>query len=1050
MRQTISDQPLWLKLVPAELKGGPDSRGKRVPQPMVTAGQGVPRAQRATAPIGSEGMAKGGSIHTEKFKRLAEKLKSEGKPADSAFAIATHALGYEGSIKKGHRRKKGYAVGGPIDLEYLDPGAYTGDEGNSVLADKPVNTKTFEDHEGEYYVNAPMTNILGGPEAVEQLILDAAKRRIAGAGVNKFNRTLKPIMAQEERDMTRTPVSEVNSSFMSGGGVGGYRKAQPPIDGMAGGGTPALDPTGQKDPLDMRIAAGITPDKGDALAQGKIATDTGDALAQGKIAPDTGDALTKRAAAAGTTEEALTNTEQAQKAFTDTQQATNKAVQPLDTGIGGAGSGAGDLQAGLSTLRAEAGGQNPVVDNLLAQTLQKHGADTAAGKAELQMQLSQSGVTGPAAAAAMESYDRQARLGTRQIETSAAQEKAKEAQTAAGQLVSAGFTEQAAAQAQANWQKSFDVTQKQNAMQQMLAAGDINGYAKAAKDLYGIDVDTTQMKSAQNLQNMHTAYTTLNDINAQAPDGIKLDSPGAMDALKMLYAATGGQGEMSNSWAAQQIQSIRDAADPYHQMMTGVSSDFALSLFGGNQKELDGFTYGSYAPGLTSVRAAMADLNKGGGVTWDKTSGTYSITDPNNASLLKLFPDVAALSGQLVKFDPASFDKTANTYTDPNGNKYDVLASSGGVPTSLMMNGVAYTATMTNGQMKITQTTNASTAPVTDSSGKVWIGGQPANYTDSTGKTTQITGSDGNYKAGNQNVTYDVKTKKWTQTGLNEPSGDKSATGTFYTFNGAALMYPGSTTDGITSLKTDKDSGVGYGTTSSGKYVTVEGGTVKPINLDTFKSNPAFITPPNPTDPAYKEYQKAYAQATANTYDISPQSVKNDINLKIASGAIKDASGKAYSNPNNFKASAPTTGIGLALNGLSIAELDATKTTLDSHNTFTNANGQTFTNADSNVIASGDKQIDAAKLALQTKMYQQYSTMLDSLGLDESVKTKLKTDYATTTLGGYNEQLATSTYTPAMDMSPTEAAAAASAAAFASIPAQHQLPQGFLEERRLG
>lgn len=213
-----SSDVLWIELLPEAMKGGPMSQYQRKRKEQYSNGP-IRHTPEISGPTSSPSpMSAGGSVHTEKFKRLAERLKAEGRPDDSAFAIATKALGYEGSVKSGHRRKKGYALGGIAALVDNEPGAYTGDDGNRVIADKEVNEKTFVDHEGEYYVNAPMVNIIGGPDKVEQIMIEAAKKRVGQAQGNQAQiRSLKPIMALEDGDKKTVPMSNIRTSFQAGG-----------------------------------------------------------------------------------------------------------------------------------------------------------------------------------------------------------------------------------------------------------------------------------------------------------------------------------------------------------------------------------------------------------------------------------------------------------------------------------------------------------------------------------------------------------------------------------------------------------------------------------------------------------------------------------------------------------------------------------------------------------------------------------------------------------------------------------------------------------------
>jgi hypothetical protein len=59
----------------------------------------------------------GKEVHTEKWKSCFEKVKEQGKSEESAAAICTDSIGYEGSIKKAHRQKEGLT-----EAQLLDEG----------------------------------------------------------------------------------------------------------------------------------------------------------------------------------------------------------------------------------------------------------------------------------------------------------------------------------------------------------------------------------------------------------------------------------------------------------------------------------------------------------------------------------------------------------------------------------------------------------------------------------------------------------------------------------------------------------------------------------------------------------------------------------------------------------------------------------------------------------------------------------------------------------------------------------------------------------------
>jgi hypothetical protein len=364
--------PIWIRLLPEELRGGPQSIFQQELRARKVAASQAPApilpSYRDTMPIG---MAEGGSVHTAKFQKLAEKLKKQGK-GQSAFPIAMHALGYEGSIKPGHRRKPGYAAGG-----------YTGDSGDAIMADNVANEKTFVDHDGEFYVNAPMTALIGGPDAVNDIMLRAAKERIkkAESGAQQIRDVSAPIMSSGDAGKSYAPISEVRSSFAAGGLV------EDPVTPQS---TPA--PVG----LDT---SNLTP----KVSQPSVS------------APTT-----------------------ASPSFTGIATPAPQQNQPPQPVSGGQGL----INQATKYYQGIMSGDDPYYKSLVSSALQQQGASASAGKAGLQQSMAQAGVKGNAAIAGMADYDKASREQAAGIQTSLAQQELGQQEKAAGQLANIGQAEQ--------------------------------------------------------------------------------------------------------------------------------------------------------------------------------------------------------------------------------------------------------------------------------------------------------------------------------------------------------------------------------------------------------------------------------------------------------------------------------------------------------------------------------------------------------------------------------------------------------------------------------
>jgi len=164
-----------------------------------------------------EGYMGGGNVHSQKFDRCVEKLKSEGSPAPAP--ICMKSIGYTGSVNAGHRRKPGYQEGGTTEPETKFDNLFGGGTGQSdpnvIQSDKVVNTKKFDDHEGEFYASAPLTQILGGGKAVENILLNEA-RKIIRSKISP-DKNAMPIMNKGDQNIAKSPGQLPRPGFQTGG-----------------------------------------------------------------------------------------------------------------------------------------------------------------------------------------------------------------------------------------------------------------------------------------------------------------------------------------------------------------------------------------------------------------------------------------------------------------------------------------------------------------------------------------------------------------------------------------------------------------------------------------------------------------------------------------------------------------------------------------------------------------------------------------------------------------------------------------------------------------
>ena len=829
--QNTDSEVLWIELLPDAMKGGPMSKFQqrlkesRSVVPIGAQTGTIANPGNAPSPMGCGGsikMASGGSVHTEKFKHLAEKLKSEGRPAKSAFPIAMHALGYEASVRAGHRRKPGYGVGG-----------YTGDEGDKVLADKVNAEKTFVDHEGEYYINAPMANMLGGPEEIEKLIIERAKARVnaAGPGQNQVRPAL-PIMAEKDKDATTIPKSNLRSSFAGGGTA--YDPEKAAIEGQYIPGTPnvmeqtadiaehrashasilpAPAPLAEQPKLgDLRT---ITLPNGNTVTQQYSTENEAWGLAGSTVAPQVPTTPSMP------TPDAPTYA--APMSYEFAPPPATPAAKPPTL------SGQRDIDYATSFLRDLAEGKNPVLAGIINSMLQKHGANTAAGKSELQMRLGQEGISGEAADAAMESYDRNARIGRSQIETAGMQQQGTAAQTAAGQLLTAGTAE-----------RSFDVSQTQTALANALNSGTFEGpggYKELYQKLYGTVPDVATFQQAFNDNKFNTARSAIASDLATNP-ALTIDSPKVGDYLQRMWEGQGGQGLATDSWKTEQFQSIKNTEDPVWQYSHSLSDGAVLDQwFGGDRSDLDIFSYGGKT-GIDAFRAYVPELMKGAvKMATDPTTGAKTFTiDYDNAIVKKYFQvrEPGTVATPVDPGKPITSYAVGNVFDKVDGADRKVTAiGSDGKPSKISDGKQVWNVTYNDAG---TASTSLVSQELSTADGPVTFGEMPLLGSD--GK--QVTLRAGKfYDSTGKEVTIDPETlvsgmpKVSPVAALSESKPGDVLTVT--TPSGGALTYVSGNSDG-TSLATTGGAG--------GKLfiVSKDGKTASPMNMDNYRNLSSGIT----------------------------------------------------------------------------------------------------------------------------------------------------------------------------------------------------------------
>lgn len=417
------------------------------------------------------------------------------------------------------------------------PVGYTGDEAGSGEIDTSVEAgeKTFKDHVNEIYLSAGTVNVLGGKDEAQKKIESLIKNEIDNADKRSVF-SLKPITA--------------TSSSKAGYESAGVVSDQDTFAKSQGYGTFA-----------EYKAAGAKPNEDLAKSQG-FNSFSDYSAAEGKKAADY---------------YATTSTPPVSATTTATGMYKPLSAQAL-------------INQGANYLKSTAEGNNPIIQAQKEAASAKTAAETAGGKGELQMRLTQAGTTGGAAEAATSAYDRDARIRASQEQTALTQQGMAQAQAANESLVNLGQAE-----------RTYAENQKLN---------------------------------ADNLLN--SAMSGITNILAANPNATVETNPELRTFLNTIYQQGGGQGEAPADFIANRLAIEKQNIDSGYQtrMSIGDATSIANTFFNGDVEAMNKFSWGGKT-GEEAVRNAWEKLSKTGGLVKDAQGNL--IADQNNALYKAMF-----------------------------------------------------------------------------------------------------------------------------------------------------------------------------------------------------------------------------------------------------------------------------------------------------------------------------------------------------------------------------------------------------------------------------
>lgn len=497
-----SSEVLWVHLLPEGIKGGPQSEHRK---------------------------------------------KVERAKAQAAAASQVQSRPVAASLPSSPTAPVGMMSGGNV-------GAYTGDSGKEVVADKVANTKQLKDHEGEFYITAPVVNILGGPDATRQTIEDLAAQKVSDAG-NSF----RPV-APDQKLITseKNPSSNIIEGHFGEGAVAPVRTSFGPGD--------YVEPKKQEaETLSFSLPNLPNPTASEP-------NNTNSSFVSPTAPVMTAPPPTKKQ------ENSSLGLDLGSLSLPPTQPVA--PVQTTTQPPARATNATNMISQGTDFLSSLAAGDNKVVDAMVNDALNKHGANTAGGKAELQMRMTAQGLSPEAQAAGMESYDRSARIGANTIQAQLSQQAMQQAQTAAQSLISTGQSE-----------RSFETNRQQEQLAAALQSGNFDTYREVYKQIYNKDIDTSTFQKAFNDQQFNNANEALDNVFVRNLNA-DINEPNVRNYLKDIWKYSGGQGEPTEDWMEKQFQARKDQFDSSKIYINSMTPDAVLrDWFGGDQDALDGFAF---------------------------------------------------------------------------------------------------------------------------------------------------------------------------------------------------------------------------------------------------------------------------------------------------------------------------------------------------------------------------------------------------------------------------------------------------------------------------
>lgn len=475
--------------------------------------------------------------------------------------------------------------------------------------------------------------------------------------------------------------------------------------------------------------------------------------------------------------------------------------------------------------------------------------------------------------------------------------------------------------------------QNESAMNAMLAAGDVTGYSKLARDVYGINIDTTKMQDTVNQTGFSNTMGLINTYVGQFGEKADVNAPEVQNLMRSLWKYSGSQGEMTPEWAATTFNNIKESQQPAFQAMQLIPESVARTYFG--DETVDNFVDPiSKKTGYAGFQSALARDVATGFIKYDKASGTIEVNDgsPIGKLLFGIGSDSTATGATNITQTVTNPDRTQTTTTlksaDITEGKTFDFDNKSWTGAGMTKDGKRIIVSSDGKWANVDSNGNVSYYTTTNNTGVQSVGGKTyyngvevtANIA---GQTLPITKTDTGYKATIDDQDVDVSI---------DINGKPKISGVFYAGgkiykDGAEVKSPdtGASFNLTDTAKTDL-SEKGYTLATAGKntYMINKNGEVVKYDVATFNQYADEMTPEElsksiaalkgnliSADAVFKEYQdlnpdggsptvlNALSKESPKAYEFAKQQILSgvinpkempDVWSKITKTAVEPAS----------------------------------------------------------------------------------------------------------------------------------------------------------------